>query len=135
MAHLITYLTFNGNCREAMNFYRDCLGGELRLETVGESPAPAQLPQPMRECILQATLAKDNLVLMATDMVGEEGLSRGNAVSILIDCNSKKELQQYFKKLSHEGQPTHPIGKTFWGAWFGGLTDKFGNHWLLTYRD
>jgi len=131
MAQLIAYLTFNGNCREAMTFYRDCLGGELRLETIGGSPLTGELPQQMQNCILNATLANENLMLMGTDLVGESGLSRGNAVSILIKCTSKEEMNVYFGKLSEGGEATHPITRTFWGAWFGGLTDKYGNQWVM----
>lgn len=132
MAQLIAYLTFNGNCREAMTFYQACLGGQLQLETVGESPTAEQLPQQMKDCILQATLSNGHLLLMATDMVSETGLTRGNAVSILINCHSRQEMRDCFLRLSAGGETTHPIAKTHWGAWLGGLTDKYGNPWLLT---
>lgn len=134
MAQLVTYLTFNGNCREAMTFYRECLGGELSLETIGASPLAAGLPEKMKEYILQATLVHDGFVLLGTDMVGEDGLSRGNAISILVECGSRKELKNYFSKLSAEGEATYPIKKGVRGNWFGSLTDRFGNHWLLSCR-
>lgn len=47
MTQINSYLTFNGNCREAMNFYKDCLGGELILQTIGESPLAYKMPQLM----------------------------------------------------------------------------------------
>ena len=131
MNRIITYLTFNGNCREAMLFYRDCLGGELNLLTVGDSPNSDKLPKKMKNYILHATLKKENLILMATDLVGEEELTKGNSISILIECRSKKEMESLYKKLSLNGSATHPIKTTFWGTLFGGLTDKYNNNWLL----
>ena len=130
MNRIITYLTFNGNCREAMSFYRDCLGGELIFLTVGDSPKPNKLPKQMRNSILQATLQTENFILMATDLVDEE-LKRGNSISILIKCSSKKEMKTIYEKLSTGGRATHRIKNTFGRALFGGLTDKYNNNWLL----
>jgi PhnB protein len=133
MTQIIAYLTFNGNCREAMTFYQDCLGGELTLQTIGESPMADKMPPEMKPCILHATLVKDGLSLLASDMVGPQGLIRGNAVSLMLHCDSEAAIRTTYTLLSAGGQSTHPLENTFWGAIFGGLTDKFGNHWLLHF--
>jgi PhnB protein len=131
MAHINTYLTFNGNCREAMTFYRDALGGELMFQTIGESPLSAQMPEQMKDSILHSTLMNGALTIMASDMVGEQGIVRGNAVSLMLQCQSEEETRTFYDNLSQGGQATHPLETTFWGALFGGLTDKFSHHWLL----
>ena len=128
-----SYLTFNGNCREAMTFYRDCLDGVLDLQTIGESPMADRLPPQMKQSILHAALTKGEMVIMASDMVGEKGLIRGNSVSLMLNCGSEDEIKTFYARLSAEGEATHPLENTFWGALFGGLTDKFGNHWLLHF--
>lgn len=133
MAQINSYLTFAGNCREAMTFYKDCLGGELKLQTIGESPLAGAMPAEMRDCILHGTLTRGSLVLMSSDMVAEEGLTSGNAVSLMLDCDSEEEIQSVYTKLSEGGQSTHPLETSFWGALFGDLTDKYGNHWLLHF--
>ena len=133
MSAIHSYLTFNGNCREAMTFYKKCLGGKLILQTVGKSPRAEKMPRPMKESVLHATLANDDLLLMASDMVSENGLIKGNAVSLMLACGSERELRQLYKKLSAGGQATHPVETNFWGVLFGNLTDKFGNHWLLHF--
>ena len=127
------YLTFSGNCREAMTFYQECLGGELKLMTIGESPMADRMPKEMQDCILHASLQKSELRLTGSDMVGEQGLLRGNAVSLLLDCESEAEIRSAYCKLAAGGNPTHPLENTFWGALFGGLTDQYGNHWLLHF--
>ena len=132
-ASLHVYLTFNGNCREAMEFYRNCLGGQLTLQTVGDSPLCNQIPAQMKESILHASLVKDQLVLMGTDMVGEEGLKRGNTVSLMLDCCSEEEIRTCYDKLADGGVTTHPLHTSFWGALFGNLVDRFGNQWLLHF--
>lgn len=133
MTQLNSYLTFSGNCREAMNFYKDCLGGELMLQTIGESPLADRMPPQMKESILHATLTKDGLVLMASDMVGERGLIKGNSVSLMLNCSSEEEIKTSYANLVMGGVADHPLENSFWGALFGDLTDKFGNHWLLHF--
>lgn len=117
-----------------MMFYKKCLGGELMMQTIGESPMAGSLPLKMKNCILHSTLTNDSLVLIATDCVPENGLKKGNAVSLLLNCKSETQIKKLYKKLADGGMATQPLSATFWGALFGGLTDKFGNHWLLNYQ-
>jgi PhnB protein len=133
MTQINSYLTFNGNCSEAMTFYKDCLGGELSFQKIGESPLADKMPPKMKDCILHATLTNGALVIMASDMVGEKGLIKGTAVSLMLNCSSEKEIRDLYETLSAGGEQTHPLEVSFWGALFGDLTDKFGNHWLLHF--
>jgi PhnB protein len=134
MTQINSYLTFNGNCREAMIFYRDCLGGELNFQPIGESPLSDKMPKQMKDCILHATLTNDRLILLGSDMVSEKGLVKGNAVSLSLNCSSEEEIKNFYEKLSNEGKQNHPLEDSFWGALFGDLTDKFGNHWILNFN-
>ncbi len=134
MTHINSYLTFAGNCREAMNFYKECLGGEITLQTIGESPLADKMSGDMQDYILHATLAKGKLVLMGSDMVADKGPVKGNAVSMAINCSSDEEIRSFYEKLSDGGNKDHALEETFWGATFGDLTDKYGNHWLLNYE-
>jgi PhnB protein len=132
--NLYSYLTFNGNCKEAMEFYQSCIGGELLVQTIGESPMSEQMSKDMKNCILHSTLTKGEMILMGSDMVSEKGLVKGNAVSLLYNCESEEEIRRLYEQLGKDGTYDHPIELSFWGALFGDLTDKFGNHWLLHYQ-
>lgn len=134
MTQIHSYLTFNGNCREAMTFYQECLGGELTFQTVGESPLSEKMPKIMKDCILHSTLTNGNLILMASDMVSEKGLIKGNSVSLSLNCSSEEEIKSCYAKLSAGGTANHSLENSFWGALFGDLTDKFGNNWLLNFN-
>ena len=133
MTQINAYLTFNGNCREAMQFYTDCLGGELYLQTIGESPLSETMPNQMKEAILHSALKSGGLLLMGTDCVPEPGLIKGNSVSLALNCNSEEEIRRFYEKLSQGGQATHPLENTFWNALFGALTDRYGINWVLNY--
>ena len=78
MTQINSYLTFNGNCREAMTFYKECLGGELSFQTIGESPLSEKMSAEMKRYIVHATLKNDKLELMGSDMVCEKSLSSFN---------------------------------------------------------
>lgn len=131
MTQINAYLTFGGNCREAMRFYQQCLGGELTIQTVGESPAASEMPEHMKGSVLHSTLVNDTVVIMASDMVGDQGLVKGNSVSLMINCSNEDEIYALYSKLSAGGHATYPVEPTFWGALFGNLVDKYGNQWLL----
>src|SRR6267378_2537439 len=103
MTQINSYLTFSGNCRDAMTFYKECLGGELTLQTVGESPTAEQMPPEMKQSIMHSTLTNGGIVLMGSDMVGKDGLIRGNAISLLLNCSSEEEIKDYYAKLSEGG--------------------------------
>lgn len=134
MKNVQSYLTFNGNCREAMMFYQSCLGGELFIQTVKESPLSGKIPDHMKDAVLHSSLTTENMVLLGSDMVGESGLIRGNAVSMVLNCTDENELHECFNKLSFRGKVLHPVEQTYFGALLGNLSDRFGNHWMLHYK-
>jgi PhnB protein len=116
-----------------MNFYKECLGGELALQTVEGSPIEAQCPGAMKHQILHASLMNDGLILMGSDMQGPEGFIKGNTIALSLNCSSEEEINTFFSKLSQDGKITHALTEQFWGATFGVLTDKFGIRWMLNY--
>lgn len=134
MTAIQPYLTFNGNCYEAMNFYRGCLGGELFIQTVGESPIDAELPIQMQKCVLHSTLTHGNLVIMASDMVSESGLIKGNSISLMLNCATEEEITQLYRQLSVNGKIINPLKDTFFGAIMSDIIDQFGIHWILRFN-
>lgn len=135
MPQLNPYLNFDKNCREAMNFYKDCLGGELFLQTVGESPAmAAQMPPEWKDTILHSSLTSGELVIMGSDMTREKRIE-GNTVHLCIHCNSEQELNTLFSKLSDGGgKVTEPLADMPWGAKYGAVMDKYGKHWMFNFQ-
>ena len=133
MAQINAYLNFNGNCREAMTFYKDCLGGDLTLQTIEGTPMEAECPTAMKHHILHSSLTKGELLLMGSDIVGPEGFIKGNTMALSINCSSEDEIEMFFTNLSSGGQIIHPLARQFWGASFGVLTDRFGIRWMFNY--
>ena len=124
MTHLNPYLHFNGNCAEVMTFYKECLGGELMMQTVGESPMAAQMPPQAHKQILHSELRMGDLVLMASDML-EGKPEHGNMLSLALSSDNLDALKNWFAKLSKGGKVKHELKVEFFGT-YGDLTDKYG---------
>ncbi|MCB0727869.1 MAG: VOC family protein [Ignavibacteriae bacterium] len=134
MTQINAYLTFDGNCREAMTFYHRCLGGYLEIIPFEGSPMAKTMPEEMLHQVMHANIRKEQLVLMASDGGGMKGqLVKGNTINLSLNCSSDEEIEEYFNKLSEGGKITMPLAEQFWGAKFGMLTDKFGIDWMLNY--
>lgn len=141
MATVNVYLTFNGNCREAFDFYRSVFGGEFPyIGTFGEMP-PAegqQIKEEDRDKIMHVTLPiSAETLLMGSDAGSEQAaqLTTGNNFSVSINAESREEAEHLFNGLSAGGQITMPLSDTFWGAYFGMFTDQFGINWMVNYDD
>jgi len=130
----ITYLNFDGNCREAMQFYERCFGGELFLMKFSEGGA--NVPPESQDRIMHSRLSFGAAQLMASDTVPGQGLPyrQGTNYWIMVPCESANEIDRIFSALSDKGQATMPLQSTFWAARFGILTDQFGINWMLNFE-
>lgn len=132
MTQINAYINFNGQCREAMNFYQQCLGGELNLQKISESPMAAQMSSQKGGHILHGTLISDAIVILASDMCHNNFIP-GNNVNLCLQCSSTEEIENFFNNLSKAGIIKTPLHQTFWGATYGEFTDRFGINWILHY--
>lgn len=134
MAQLNPFLRFNdGTCREAMNFYKECFGGEVTFMTIGESPMAKDMPAEKQNFIMHAELKKDDLIFFGSDMMRDMAVV-GDNVGMALNCASEEEIRTLFVKLSEGGEIFMPIEDAFWGALFGIVTDKYGVEWMLNYQ-
>jgi PhnB protein len=129
MAHLTPYLTFNGTCKEAMNFYREIFGGELDIMLAGESPVADQMPAEYHNGVLHSSLKTPQFEIMATDMNTTQPIE-GNTVHLCLQCKTEEETRRLFAKLSEGGKVIQPLNKMFFG-WIGTVADKYQKHWML----
>jgi PhnB protein len=134
MLKLNPYIKFNdGKCREAMNFYKNCFGGELKFMTVGDSPMAKDMPAEKHGLVMNSTLIKGNLMFMGSDMMRDKA-TVGDNVGIAIECENEKELDTLFSKLSDGGDVFMKPQDVFWGAYFAMVTDKYGVEWMLNFQ-
>ena len=140
MATINTYLNFNGNCEEAFTFYKSVFGGEFTyLGRFGEMPETEEykVPESDKNRIMHVSLPIGSAILMGSDCGGDWAptFKQGNNFSISIAAGSKGEADSVFSALSAGGQVTMPMNQTFWGDYFGMLTDKFGINWMMSFNE
>jgi PhnB protein len=129
---LTPYLAFQGNCREAMQFYQQCLGGTLDIQSFAGTPAAEYVPADAQDGVLHSRLQTESILLLASD-AGSEPIREGNNVALSLNCGSEQEIEAYYAKLTAGGTVTMPLGDTFWSAKFAMFTDRFGINWMLNY--
>lgn len=138
MTSVNIYLNFNGNCREAFEFYRSVFGGEFSfMGTFGEmSPQEdLEMSDEDKNRIMHVTLPiSTETSLMGSDTGGSyEKVTFGNNFSIYVNAKSKEEADHFFKGLSNGGKINMPMEDVFWGSYFGMLEDKFGINWMVSF--
>ena len=134
--HLETYLTFDGNCREAFVFYREVFGGEFSFSsTFADGPPELGIPEDESQRILHMSLPIGSSVLMGSDSTrafGPPPVMGGN-FSISVSADSREQCDALFASLSAGGSNIMPMQDQFWGAYFGSFTDKFGINWMISF--
>lgn len=139
MATINPYLTFKGNCEEAFTFYRSVFGGEFPYVGRFKDMPPMEgktMPESEGNNIMHISLPiSKETTLMGSDSSDAFGHATiaGTNFSISVNTDSEAEATKIFNGLSEGGQVTMPLAKTFWGAFFGMFTDKFGINWMVNY--
>lgn len=132
------YLNFNGNTEEAFNFYRSVIGGEFStLERFRDLPEGQNVPADALNMILHIALPLGSSnFLMGTDAPESMGfkINIGNNTYIMLETESEEEATRLFNGLSQGGEVEMELQKTFWGAFYGSFTDKFGIRWMVNYQ-
>jgi len=138
MTNVNAYLNFEGNCEAAFNHYRSVFGGDFAyVGRYKDMPSEKPLPEEDKEKIMHMSLPVGNTILMGSDSAGEWGGKTivGIYISLSINTESTAEADRVFNGLSAGGTVTMPMNKTFWGAYFGMFTDKFGINWMVNYDE
>ncbi len=124
------YLNFAGNAEEALNFYKNVLGGEIvNIGRYGESPMPAD--EDYKNKILHARLVFDDNLIMISDVFKGQQVSTGGNIQLSLEVDNVNKIEELFNKMAEGGKITMPLADQFWGAKFGMLTDKFGISWMF----
>jgi len=137
MLRCTPFLLFDGNCAEAMTFYHKCLGGELTLTKLGDSPMRDHLPPEKHDRVINAHLMSGNIEISATDWMASPEFDpiQGNTFAIFVNGDDCDEMKAVFDKLkdgknNERLQELHdlPIGT------YGQFYDKFGVQWIFISR-
>jgi PhnB protein len=144
MARVSTYLNFYRNTEEAFNFYKSVFGGEFsgqgisRFSDVPQTEGMPPLKVEDKNLVMHVELIiTGGHILMGTDAPESIGfkLVSGNNIHINVEPDTKAETLKLFKALSAGGKVTMELQDTFWGAYFGSFTDKYGINWMFNCEE
>ena len=128
------YLTFDGTCETAFNFYAKCLGGKIvMLSRFGDLPPDSgmQIPAEHGKKIMHARLIAGSQVLMGSDHHPGRPYEGVKGCSVAIMADTPDEAERVFNALAEKGMVVMPLTQTFWAVRFGMLVDQFGVPWMV----
>ncbi|GAQ66143.1 VOC family protein [Streptomyces scabiei] len=129
VSRLNPYLSFDGDARQALEFYREVFGGELTLNTFGAFGSP---DAPGADKIMHGMLETPNgFTLMGADTPPGMEYAPGSSFSVSLSGDDEAELRGYWEKLSAGATVSVPLDKQMWGDVFGMCTDRFGVPWMV----
>jgi PhnB protein len=128
-SRLNPYISFDGDARQAMEFYKGVFGGDLTLNTFGEFGAP---DSPDADKVMHSQLeTASGFTLMGSDTPAGMDRNPGDNVAVSLSGDDADELRGYWEKLSDGGNVTLPMEKQMWGDEFGMCVDRFGVSWMV----
>ena len=126
-SRLNPYISYDGDARQAMEFYKDVFGGTLVLNSYGEF---GQQDTPMADKIMHGMLeAPNGFTLMCADTPTDDH-KPGNNISVSLSGDDQ-DLRRYWEQLADGGTVTMPLEKQMWGDEFGQCVDRFGTPWMV----
>ncbi len=134
MLRCTPFLLFDGNCAEAMTFYHQCLGGDLTLTKLGDTPMKDMFPKEKHNRLINAHLVSGNIEISATDWMASPALDpiQGNTSAIFVIGGAYEELKTVFDKLAEGAekerfQELHDMPFGMYGQFY----DKYGVQWIF----
>ncbi len=134
---IIAYLNFNGNCREAMEYYRDVFKGQnLSYMTLGDMPPDAgfEINDDNKGLIMHGYLEVFDTAIMFSDTLPHMELIHGNNIHLNISLNNLDELKAVFERMRVEGKVVVELGETSWTKAYGYMIDKFDIGWMFNFQ-
>lgn len=130
------YLNFNGDCREAVEFYAEVFKTEKpQIMTFGEAPPNPnyELPEEAKNLVMHTRLNIDGSYVMFSDTFPGTPFVEGNNVTLAIVNKDIDQIKSIYAGLKEGGKVVMELQETFWSKLYGQVTDKFGIHWQLNY--
>lgn len=132
------YLNFNGNCREAAEFYAEVFGVDKpHIMTFGEAPQSPDytLPEEAKDLVMHTRLNIGGSNVMFSDTFPGSPFTEGNNVSLAFVSKNEEEVRSAFEAIKEGGKVGMELQETFWSKCYGSLRDKFGIEWQFSHED
>jgi len=135
---VVAYMIFNGNCREAVDYYADVFGaGTPNIMNFGDTPPEEgfEVPEDMKELVMHTAIKVHDSEIMFSDAMPGSSVSFGKNINLTVVTDDLDKMTAEFNRLAQDGKVLMPLEKTFWSPAYGALEDKFGVNWQFSYDD
>lgn len=131
--HFMPYLSFNGNCREALTFYADLFGGKIEGFFPWDAEMIKDIPEATTDHIMHGSVAMDGFTIAGADQFGDMYAPSSGDMSLMVDIDDAEKAQATFDALAKDGQIIMPYDETFWADGYGFCIDRFGIGWQVNH--
>ena len=130
------YVSFNGNCEEAVLFYQSIVGGEAQFVRFGNLPADTDihLSEHWKSKVMHGSLSTGGVTIFFSDSWEESPVTVGSNCTIHLNVDKEEDVARIVADLSEGGTITMPAQRTFWGSNYGNVTDKYGVNWGVEFE-
>lgn len=134
---MYAYLNFNGNCKEAVDFYAKIFNVEPKTMYFKDMPADPNFPiqDAMKDLVLHAHLEVEGNFLKFSDAMPNAPVTIGDNFNITVSGTDIEKLTNWFNQLAEGGEIIMPLEKTFFSSLYGYVRDKFGIGWQVLYEE
>lgn len=132
------YMIFNGNCREAAEYYADVFGaGKPDIMLFGDMPPdPAwDMPEELKDKVMHTSLNIHGSEVMFSDTMPNAPVTFGKNINVTVVSDKLEQLTEEFNRLGRDGKVQMELQKTFWSPAYGAVEDKFGIDWQFNFDD
>ena len=130
--NLEVYLTFNGECEDAFNFYQKIFNAETLLVTRYEEMHDLYVPKEWKKKIVHAVMTlRNGIQIMGSDTMYDKPVSYGENMTIALTFVNREDEIRVFNALSDDNRNIMPLHEASWDSLFGMVTDKYGIRWML----
>lgn len=130
------FLNFDGNCREAVEFYAKVFQSEVEnLMTYGDAPPDPSysLAEADKNRVMYAGIPIGGMTVMFMDMPSNSPVTIGDNITPTVSTDNKDEVTRIFNELKDGGEVCTELGQTFFSAWYGMVRDKYGVIWHILH--
>ncbi|MDN7242760.1 VOC family protein [Planococcus sp. N028] len=135
---VVAYMIFNGNCREAVDYYSDVFGTEKpEIMKFGDMPPEDGyvLPEDAKDLVMHTAFDVHGSQVMFSDAMPGSKVTFGKNINLTVVADDLDKMTAEFDRLAQDGKVIMPLEKTFWSPAYGALEDKFGVNWQFSYDD
>lgn len=128
------YISFNGDCKRALDFYQQVFNGEIKNISFYRD-SPVEISDEDEDRVMHAVFQSEAVYFLAADTMPDSSVVVGDNISLSLEFEHESEMERIYHLMAEHGTVIMPLQDTFWGSSFGMLVDQFGLSWMFNWEN